>query len=644
MKIVDNGKIQADVSNDGWQEKEGYLGYDKGGSLEAGKVISGDGFSVKMKISLNEEEGHVIITVADNVLGITSKIDLAERFSLSREEIANLKGKGKIVFLQGPSIGSNRFMGLMNSFIPSSEPFELNIRYKDGTLSCAIDDKTLYSEEAQLPPAGRVKILGYGADMRIYDITCEGQFQTLEALYTKEYLLSRAQKSVDIAAEKVKDDQNRPAYHFQPPANWNNDPNGLFYYEGYYHMFYQHNPYTDVWDWMHWGHARSKDLVHWEHLPITFWPSLERGEQHCFSGSGFIMDDGKPIVFYTSIGHEEPEQWAAVPADNDLINWDKHPANPILVMEDHDGQRINSWRDPFLFREGGKTYMVNGGHPEDGTGSLMLYEAENTELTEWKYLGVAFSGEEKNWECPNFFKVDDQYILIYSPHARVQYYSGSFDVETASFTPQHHAAIDNGGDWNYYAPNTFQMDDGRRILFGWVHRFKTGQGWQGAISLPRDLSIDGKGRLIQQPAPELTSLRGKAASLSNIDVSPEFPAALKMTAPQFEMIANIDDGGANAVGIRFTDEAGRPYDIFLSAQEFRFGEEVVAIEPALDEKISKVHFFFDRTIIEIFINDGQTCATRVVYPDHANLNFQITSPEENFTIESLNTWMLKSIW
>jgi len=120
-------------------------------------------------------------------------------------------------------------------------------------------------------------------------------------------------------------------------------------------FFIKHNPYGDRWDWMHWGHARRKDLVHWEHLPIALWPSVEKGENHCFSGSGFIKDDGSPILFYTSIGHENPEHWAALPLDNKLKQWEKHPGNPIVVMEDHGEQFIDDWCDPFLFREGSDT-------------------------------------------------------------------------------------------------------------------------------------------------------------------------------------------------------------------------------------------------------------------------------------------------
>src|SRR5438309_12059901 len=96
----------------------------------------------------------------------------------------------------------------------------------------------------------------------------------------RDELLQRAEASLQAAAAKVKGDANRPIYHLQPPANWNNDPNGPLFYKGFYHLFYQLNPYGDDWGHMHWGHFRSKDLVHWEHQPIALWPSKSRGEEH----------------------------------------------------------------------------------------------------------------------------------------------------------------------------------------------------------------------------------------------------------------------------------------------------------------------------------------------------------------------------
>jgi beta-fructofuranosidase len=511
-------------------------------------------------------------------------------------------------------------------------------------LSYTIDDKPVFSQNTIVPPGGLFGLYGYGGNFRVYDVICEGQFETLAAFYTKDFLLERAQTSVAKAAERVKDDPNRPAFHFQPPANWNNDPNGLLFHDGFYHLFYQHNPYGDRWDWMHWGHARSKDMVHWQRMPIALWPDISKGERHCFSGSGFITDAGKPILFYTSIGHENPEHWAAVPVDDQLEQWQKHQANPIIVMEDHGTQFIDGWRDPFLFREAGDTYMVIGGHPRGGTGSIMLYKALNPELTEWSYLGVPFSGEEKNWECPNFFKIDNKYVLIYSPHSQVKYITGTMDFDEVKFTPEYFGSVDNGSDWNYYAPNTLQMADGRRVLFGWIPQFKENQGWQGAISLPRDLAIDAKGRLIQTPVPELESLRGETVREENV-ILQNTAEKLAIQVPQFEMKINIAAGGTDQLGFRFNDENGQAYEINMTPQFLVFGEEKVAIEPQLQEKIRTVQFFFDRTVIEMIVNDGVLCATEVIYPDMDNLNFEIfRQSSDKVILASVDVWNIETIW
>jgi beta-fructofuranosidase len=138
--------------------------------------------------------------------------------------------------------------------------------------------------------------------------------------------------SVAEAVPRAEADPTRPVYHFRPPAYWMNDPNGPIYHKGYYHMFYQHNPYGDQWGNMHWGHARSRDLVRWEHLPIALWPSKEVGEEHVFSGCALINNQGQPMIFYTSIAQgksagEYAEQWAAI-GDDSLIHWQN--IHPIL--------------------------------------------------------------------------------------------------------------------------------------------------------------------------------------------------------------------------------------------------------------------------------------------------------------------------
>ena len=135
-------------------------------------------------------------------------------------------------------------------------------------------------------------------------------------------VLQKAMEGLKEGIAKADADPERPVYHFRPPARWNNDPNGTIYYKGWHHMFYQLNPFDSVWGHMHWGHARSRDMVNWEHLAIALGPSLDKGEAHIFSGAAFLADDGRPRIFYTSIGvKRDPEQWMAIPEDDDLIRW-----------------------------------------------------------------------------------------------------------------------------------------------------------------------------------------------------------------------------------------------------------------------------------------------------------------------------------
>ena len=199
--------------------------------------------------------------------------------------------------------------------------------------------------------------------------------------------IQKAMHSVLEAVATAKQDPERPVYHFRPPANWMNDPNGTIFYKGYYHVFYQHNPYGDQWGHMHWGHTRSMDLVYWEHLPIALAPSLDQGEDHCFSGCAWVNPKDELMLFYTSVSARENarphEQWAALPLDDELINWEKHEGNPILTLKTHGGPELGgSWRDPFLVEEQGRTFMVIGADTEDRA-VIPIYEARNAELTEW---------------------------------------------------------------------------------------------------------------------------------------------------------------------------------------------------------------------------------------------------------------------
>ena len=324
--------------------------------------------------------------------------------------------------------------------------------------------------------------------------------------------VKKAMESVTAAIAHAESDPNRPIYHFHPPANWNNDPNGTIFYKGWHHLFYQLNPYGATWGHMHWGHARSRDLVNWEHLPIALGPSVEKGEEHVFSGGAISGPDGRPRLFYTSIGKRDPEQWMAAPADDDLVVWEKYARNPVVALKNHGSLKVDEWRDPFLFREAGRTYMVCGGNlnsKRGGGGAVQLYEAANPNLTEWRHRGVVFEYRDRrvwNIECPNLFKLGSKWVLLISPENPCEYFIGSLDLARGKFAPDTHGVLDPGRS---YASNISYDDRGRTLLWLWGRTDSDpAKGWQCCMTMPRVLSIDDDGFLRQNPAPEFeTSTR-----------------------------------------------------------------------------------------------------------------------------------------
>ena len=273
-----------------------------------------------------------------------------------------------------------------------------------------------------------------------------------------------ASRSILDAAERVGDDPQRPAYHFRPPAQWMNDPNGTFFHDGWHHLFYQHNPFGPTWGHMHWGHARSHDMIHWEHLPPALCPAAEAGENHCWSGAALVTDAGEPMMFYTSIGDagrdplDNAKQWIAR-GDASLTTWTQDTRQPLVTEAIHAGVKVYDWRDPYLFKHDGRWWMVLGGNlgkREAGRGVVLLYRAENEGLTDWSYRGVLYQHPEfevVQVDCPNLIRIGDQWLLVFSPwHGAIRYLVGSVDFDKPCFTPHTTGLLDAGPD--LFATNT----------------------------------------------------------------------------------------------------------------------------------------------------------------------------------------------
>ena len=281
--------------------------------------------------------------------------------------------------------------------------------------------------------------------------------------------------------------------HFATKKGWVNDPNGLVFFKGSYHIFYQHSPNYEV-PWkekMHWGHAATKDFLHFEELPVALYPDMPYDEDGCWSGTAIVKDDVL-YLFYASIKGDV--QSVSVAYSDDGINFKKAENNPVIKGFPKDG--CPDFRDPAVCFSDGKYYCVMAsGNREKNTANLLLYESDD--LLAWNYHGVMCEWENSKFaECPSFMKSGGKHLLTASVCKRdshrfsVMY--GGFDGNT--FTKLYEGEVDKGPD--QYAGQVFLDDKGRTILISWI------PGWSyagfrktdvGCMSVPREIKlIDGK--------------------------------------------------------------------------------------------------------------------------------------------------------
>jgi beta-fructofuranosidase len=459
----------------------------------------------------------------------------------------------------------------------------------------------------------------------------------------------------------------RPIYHFLPEKNWMNDPNGVCYYKGEYHLFYQYNPTDDEWGNIHWGHAKSKDCVHWTHLPIALYPSHEKGEVHCFSGC--VSIDGEyPIIYYTSVGVEDrnctigAEQWCAISKD-DMITWEKVEQNPILTLKDHGDLQVLDWRDPFVWKEDDAWYMVLGASDQN-RGVALLYRSKDQ--MEWEYLGILAKSQKEQeviWECPNFFSLGEKEVLVYSPSSTVQYIIGTRN-EKNELIPESTGSLDYSGFEGFYAPNSFVDGQNRRIMIGWLTENARGDlliegNWKGVQSLPRVLSIK-NGILNMEPLETLKSLRGRQQIIENCLVSQLWKSERKGKA--MEIICRT---------VHVSKDTNFTIEVFASEDRtektvIRYqGEEDCVILDRNNSSLSgkthsssltcehaqteggrlSLHIFIDYSTIEIFINQKASISSRV-YPIGKTSENIFLNMEEGLSleIEALEIYEMQGIW
>jgi beta-fructofuranosidase len=464
--------------------------------------------------------------------------------------------------------------------------------------------------------------------------------------------IARATAAVEAAVPRAHADLAHPIFHITSPAQWINDPNGPIYFKGYYHLFYQLHPFSDESGPKYWGHVRSRDLAKWEHLPIALWPSTELGESEIWSGCCTINGKGEPMAFYTSIAPGKPakthaEQWAAI-GDKDLLTWHKSSANPVLSEALHGRTKIYEWRDPFIFQHKHRTFMVLGGNLNDTKGGeavINIYEAENPELTKWKYRGVLFKlpdPKARTSECPNFFNIGDRWVLFVSPYGKVQYFVGDFDPNTCRFNAQTNGLLDYGP--NFYAPNTMFLPDGRRLMWGWITGFKSGHGWNGCLTVPHELSLSKDGQLRQEPAPELKKLRGKSIEWKNVPLTAEAKPFKLPTTNTMEIELEIESNATESISIGIKNNSTDPYTLEMRFEnsKFKLGGSEAPFSFGEKKGNLNVRLFLDRSVLEVFANNT-LCATKVISPltDYATLEIRANGQAK---AKYVKAWPMNSIW
>ena len=434
---------------------------------------------------------------------------------------------------------------------------------------------------------------------------------------------------------------NRPQFHFTSRRGWNNDPNGLIFYEGEYHLFYQHNPYERDWGNMHWGHAVSRDMIHWEELPVALFPD-EHGTM--FSGSAVIDYDNTSgfgnartpamVAIYTADNPDKQIQCIAYSLDKGRT-WTKYKQNPVIDSKEKWNSKDT--RDPKVFWYQPSKHWVMALNERDGHS---IYTSPN--LKDWTYQ----SHTTGFWECPELFELPiggnpaNKKWVMYG--ASGTYMIGSFDGK--KFTPESGKYYFSTG--SAYAAQTFTnipVQDGRRIQIAWGRINHPGMPFNGTMLLPAQLTLrttkDGV-RMFSFPVKEVNSLFSNETSWTSLtagdanDHLKRFNDADGLHIRTTIKLSHATNAGLNLNGQRLLD-----YDMNSNLVNgvFYSPEDMTSMEITAD-------IYIDRTLIEVFIDNGAYSYSMERKPANDNRQVGFRFWGNNIEVKHLQVHYMNSIW
>ena len=506
---------------------------------------------------------------------------------------------------------------------------------------------------------------------------------------------NKTNKNTEAAGEpSLFQEKYRPQVHFTPAEHWMNDPNGMVYYEGEYHLFYQHYPEKSVWGPMHWGHAVSKDLVHWEHLPIALYPD---SLGYIFSGSavvdwkntsGFGTAENPPLVAFFTYHNPDIEQAKEIEIESQAIaystdkgrTWTKYEANPVVK-----NPGIRDFRDPKVFwhEASGQWIMALASGQE-------IHFYASPDCKNWNYLsnfGKGVGCHDGVWECPDLIplKVDGsdetKWVLIVNINpggpaggSATQYFVGDFDGKTFASEQKKTLWMDQGRD-NYAGVTWANAPDGRQILIGWMNNWqyageKPCGKWSGAATFPRELGLVKDGPLYLLTSAlvgEIQTLQSDSVVLKDVKVDKsellsgkfDFAKAPVLIKLSFNQANNTQLGFASRYGVRLKNSKGEYMTIgYENVDKLFYLDRTNATGEVFSDKFAFIHsipyivntpvvewtLLIDVSSVEFFAAGGRIAATNVFYPSEPFDSIEVFTEDGSITLDKVTITGLQSIW
>ncbi|HKL16680.1 MAG TPA: glycoside hydrolase family 32 protein [Balneolaceae bacterium] len=487
-----------------------------------------------------------------------------------------------------------------------------------------------------------------------------------------------------VSRKELSNDPYRPIYHFVNPEGNLNDPNGFSFWNGNWHLFYQVYPPEDP--RQHWGHAVSKDLVHWRDLPLAIYPNPERAS---YSGSALVEED-RVIAHYhgTEVGN-----LVAVSDDPLLLNWEKLTGKAVIPMMNRDSVLFDGEPDPhhvydpFIWKKNGTYYSISGWRDRHETSNRLYATAElykSTDLENWEYVHPFVEGAElftmpdDDLACPYFLPIGDRYILLFFSHfSGGQYMLGDYDTERDKFIPTSHGFLNHGPvrPGGVHAPSATADGNGGVINIFNINapRINPSEGWNQIMSSPMRLTLSDSNELDIEPAGDFESLRYDHQTTGKMTLPANEEIVLdKISGNAMEIKAEIDLQNAQYVELNvlrspdkqeytritlynrtgFTErDTGRQNSMLtIDSGNSSVRSDVQARPPENaplyleeDENL-KLRIFIDKSVVEVYANGKQYAAVRVYPGLEESTGVSIRSQGQDSELIYLDAWQMQNTW